>query len=386
MDERSAPALLARLVSYPTIAGHSNEALVAWIATLLDAAGAEVRVLAGTRPDARNLHAVMGPPDVPGVLLAAHTDVVAVEGQAWTSDPFELREDDGRLYGRGATDMKGFIAAVLAVAPDAAARGLRRPLHIALSSDEELGCRGVGPLLDELEVLAAPPAWCIVGEPTAMRVAERHKGKFVLGFDVCGMAGHSSRAPEAVNAVEYAARLIVGLGKLQASLRSELVDPAFDIPFATLSVGPIRGGVSLNIVPDRCTFECELRFMPGQDPGPIVGRIHALAGALQAEMRAKAPQAGIDLARTAGYPALAADASSEAAAEVASLAGTEAGASVDFGTEAGLYQEALGVPVVVCGPGDMAQAHQPDEYLEADQLKRAERFLRGVVAALARAI
>jgi acetylornithine deacetylase len=381
-DGASARSLLARLVAFPTIAGQSNEDLVAWIASHLADADADVRELQGTRADARNLHAVIGPRDTPGVLLAAHTDVVAVDGQAWTSDPFTLREDGGRLYGRGTADMKGFIAAVLAVAPEAARLGLRRPLHLALSSDEELGCRGVGPLLDELEGLAAPPAWCVVGEPTGMRVAERHKGKVVLRFDVHGRSCHASRAPEGVNAVEYAARLIVGLRELQASLRDELVDREFGIPFATLSVGPITGGVSVNIVPDRCAFECELRFMPGQDPGPLVGRMEALAHGLEDEMRATSAQARIDVARTASYPALAA-ASAGAAARVAALAGTEAGASVDFGTEAGLYQEALGVPVVVCGPGDIAQAHRPDEYLEAAQLDRAERFALRLVHALA---
>jgi acetylornithine deacetylase len=380
--ETGARELLARLVSFPTVAGESNEELVSWVGSHLAAAGAQVREVASTRADARNLHATIGPPDAQGVLLAAHTDVVPVEGQAWSSDPFELREDGGRLYGRGTADMKGFIAAVLAVAPGAARRRLRRPLHLAFSSDEEIGCRGVVPLLEELSRSVAPPTWCVVGEPTGMRVAERHKGKVALRVEVRGRACHSSRAPEGVNAVEHAARLIVGLYELQAALRDDLVDPAFGTPFATLSVGPIHGGVAVNIVPDWCAFEAELRFLPGQDAGAIVAAIEARARALEAEMRATAPEARIAVTRLAGYPPLAAAPSSGAAAEVAALAGTRAGASVDFGTEAGLYREALRVPVVVCGPGDMAQAHRPDEFIATEQLRRAEAFLRRLVVTL----
>ena len=381
MAEGSARSLLADLVAFPTIAGESNEELVAWVATRLADAGADVRVLPGTRPDARNLHAVIGPSDVPGVLLAAHSDVVAVEGQAWTSDPFALREHGGRLYGRGTADMKGFLAAVLAVAPELEGRPLRRPLHIALSSDEELGCRGVGPLLEELRALAAPPAWCVVGEPTRMCVVERHKGKVALAVEVHGRACHSSRAPDGVNAVEHAARLIVALRDLQASLRDEHPDARFAAAFATLSVGPISGGVSVNIVPDRCRFECELRFMPGQDPAPVIDRIEALAAQLEDELRRTSDEARVDVARTAHYPALR-DAPGDVPGRVAALAGTGAGGSADFGTEGGLYQEALAVPVVVCGPGDMAQAHRPDEYLEIAQLEHGERFTRALARSL----
>lgn len=381
MAERSARSLLAGLVAFPTVAGRSNEELVAWVASELSDRGAQVHEVASTRPDARNLHAVIGPPDAPGVLLAAHTDVVAVEGQDWSSDPFVLREEGGRLYGRGTADMKGFIAAVLAAMPDVPASRLRRPLHIALSSDEELGCRGVGPLLDHLRAMAAPPGLCVVGEPTGMRVAERHKGKVALDITLRGRACHSSRAPDGVNAVEHAARLIVALSDLQALLRTEHGDPRFGAPFATLSVGPISGGVSLNIVPEWCRFECELRFMPGQDPAPVIERIRALAREAQAAMRRVAPEAGVEVTRTVAYPALR-DGSPAAAAHVAALAGAPAGLSVDFGTEAGLYQEALGAPVVVCGPGDMAQGHRPDEYLETDQLMSAVGFVRRLAATL----
>jgi acetylornithine deacetylase len=359
----SATELLARLVGFPTVAGQSNEALIDWTAERLEEAGAAVRVLPGPRPDGRSLHAVLGPADEPGVLLAAHTDVVAVDGQAWSHDPFDLRVDGDRLYGRGTTDMKGFIAAVLAAAP--ALRGLRRPLHVALSVDEELGCRGTPALLGALDI--APPLWCLVGEPTRMRVVERHKGKLAFRVDVRGRACHSSRAPEGVNAVEHAARFIVALRDVEAEL-SDRSDDRFGVPFATVSVGPIRGGVALNIVPDACTFEAEVRLLPRQDPAAVLARVRELAVELQAESR-------IEVTELTRYPGLA---SSAAADEIAKLAGAGRDGTVDFGTEAGLYQAALGVPVVVCGPGDMTRAHVADEYLEAGQLERAERFVRRV--------
>ena len=370
----SAAELLARLVGFPTVAGESNEALIDWIAERLEAGGATVRVLPGPRPDGRSLHAVLGPADEPGVLLAAHTDVVAVDGQDWSHDPFTLRVDDDRLYGRGATDMKGFIAAVLAALPTPSA--LRRPLHLTLSADEELGCRGTPALLSALDI--TPPRWCVVGEPTRMRVVERHKGKLSFRVDVHGRACHSSRAPEGVNAVEYAARLVVALRDVEAELRAR-TDDRFGVPYATVSVGPIRGGVALNIVPDACTFEAEIRLLPGEEPTAALARVRELAAGLSAEM----PEGGIEVTELARYPGLATDA--HAAAEVAALAGQDRGDAVDFGTEAGLYQAALDVPVVVCGPGDMAQAHVPDEYLESDQLARAERFVARIADSLTHA-
>ncbi len=360
-----ARALLSRLVAFPTVAGESNEALIAWAAERLEAAGAAVRVLPSCRPDARSLHAVFGPADAAGVLLAAHTDVVAVDGQAWSRDPFVLHESGGRLYGRGAADMKGFLAAILAAAGEIPAAALRRPLQIALSCDEELGCRGAPPLLEALAPAIATPAWCVVGEPTGMRVVERHKGKRAWRARVRGRPGHSSRPATAVNAVEAAARLIVALGELPA-------------PPATLSTGPIAGGVSLNIVPEACAFDFEVRA--GEALDRLAGRVEALAAELDAELHARAPEAGVELEPLVSYPPLIPEPGSRAAAEVAALAESAAGGAVDFGTEAGLYQSALGVPVLVCGPGDMAQAHVADEYLELAQLARAERFVARIAA------
>jgi acetylornithine deacetylase len=378
-----AVALLERLVAFPTVAGESNVDLVDHVREHLSLHGVESTVIPGPRPHAFNLHAVVGPPEERGILLAAHTDVVAVEGQPWTRDPFRLTRANGRLYGRGTADMKGFVAAALAVVPFAAGRRLRRPLHLALSCDEELGCRGVGSLLDALAAQPTRPALCVVGEPTELGVAVRHKGKVARRVHVRGRACHSSAAPQGVNAVAFAARLIAALDEIGHGLAAER-DAAFAVPHATLSVGPIWGGVSVNIVPDACTFDFELRCLPGQEPAPALTRVEARARELEREMRAVAPEAGIAFEELAAYPPLApAPADAAVAAQVAALAGAGQGLAVDFGTEAGLYRDRLDVPVVVCGPGNMAQAHRADEYLEAEQLGRAEELLRRLVDSLA---
>lgn len=370
------------------MAGRSNLELVDLIAEHLHGLGARVTVLPGPRDDARNLHAVVGPDETAGgVVLAAHTDVVAVDGQEWTVDPWALTLVESRLYGRGTADMKGFVAAALAAFAAVDPRRLRRPLHLALSCDEELGCRGVPSLLDFLKTLPARPAGVVVGEPTKMRVAVRHKGKVSSRVTVTGRASHSSLAPAGVNAVEYAARLIVALRSLGDELALQERDGAFGVPHATLSCGPIRGGVSVNIVPDHCCFDFELRTLPGQDASVTLGRARRLARDLEHEMRTVADEASIAIEPIAGYPALGEDdeASEPTAARAAApsfaalacaLAGHDGTTAVDFGTEAGLYRQALGVPVVVCGPGSMEQGHRPDEFLAVEQLDAAESFIR----------
>lgn len=375
--------LLRALVALATVAGEPNRELVDLIAERLRRAGATVTVVAGSsRPDGFNLHARVGPAVDGGIVLAAHTDVVAVDGQEWHSDPFALHPDGDRLHGRGTSDMKGFIAAAVAAAERAVSLPLRRPLTLALSCDEELGCAGVGTLLDLLAGEPVRPRLCIVGEPTGLRVADRHKGKVRLRVDVLGRAVHSATAPAGVNAVTYAARMIVALDGLARTLETGARDPAFGVPHATLSIGPIAGGTSTNIVPDRCAFEFELRTLPGQDGEALLEPARSVAGALSDEMRATAPEAGIELTLLSAYPGLA---PADSTVEVAAAFGldSEAGAlAVDFGTEAGLYRERLGVPVVVCGPGDMARAHRADEYIEAGELAAAERLLDRLVDGL----
>jgi acetylornithine deacetylase len=381
--DADARTLLGDLVSFATIAGTPNGELIDYAAERLEAAGARVSISEGARHDARNLHAVLGSDGPGGLVLSAHTDVVAVEGQQWTHDPFTVSERDGRLYGRGTADMKGFVAAVLAAIVGGPRGPRSRPLHIVLSSDEELGCRGIRPLLPALSAAITRPWLTVVGEPTGLRVVDRHKGKLAFEVDVRGRASHSARAPEGVNAVAYAARLIVALDGLAQRLREGPRDERFAVPYGTVSVGPIRGGVSVNIVPDGCRFEFEVRHLPGDEPEALRHWIDAAIRPLADEMRAADPDAGIELRPTIEYPGLApagagADAGS-APALLARLAGTAGGGAVDFGTEAGLLQRALGTPVVVCGPGEMAQGHRPDEFIEAAQLDAAVALLRRLI-------
>jgi acetylornithine deacetylase len=255
---------------------------------------------------------------------------------------------------------------------------LREPLQIALSCDEELGCKGVGSLLEGLANAPGRPSLCVIGEPTLMRVADRHKGKVALRVEVRGRPAHSSVPSRGVNAVTFAARLIAELDS--QSLASGPSDASFAVPHATLSVGPIHGGVALNIVPDRCTFDVELRYPPGDPPTRVLGPVRSQADLLAGEMQALAPEAGIELVEIASYPPL--GPSAEGVAMMAALGFGGAPIAVDFGTEAGYYSERLGTPCVICGPGDMGVAHRADEYVSREQLDAAEQFVLKVIARL----
>jgi acetylornithine deacetylase len=343
---------LARLVAYPTIAGEPNGELVDYVAERLGGAS----ILPAHRDDAVNLHAVLGPADEPGgLLLAAHSDVVGVDGQPWSRDPFALHVADGRAYGRGTADMKGFLATVLDALDEVDAHRLRRPLHVAVTSDEELGCQGVRPLLDTLA--RYPIGRGLVGEPTELRVADRHKGKAAIRLHFRGVAAHSSLGG-GVNAVAAAGRAIVALLELQDELAAGPADDAYTVPHATIGIGPISGGVSVNVVPDHCRLDVEVRALPEQDPHELIERVRAIASAADFE-----PLSGYPGLRPSGH-------------------GFADTIGVDFGTEAGLYQQRLGIPVVVCGPGSIADAHQADESVALDQLERS----RAMVARLAGAL
>jgi acetylornithine deacetylase len=380
----SALAILERLVAQPTIAGRSNLALIDDLAERLSALGAAVRVLDSVREDARNLHAVLGPADVPGgILFAAHSDVVDVEGQPWTRDPFALAVEGDRAYGRGSTDMKGFIAALLSALDGGGFAGrLRRPIHVAISSDEELGCRGVGPLLDILAALPVRPAWALVGEPTELRVIDRHKGKAGARVELRGRSAHSSVPADGVNAVAHAGVLITRLLELADELRAGPLDAAFRAPSSTVGIGPVRGGVAVNIVPEHCLLDVELRTVPAVDPGELVGRVRALAASTEAAMRAEHEGCAVTVEDLSSYPGLAPGGGGEldrCAAELRraldGLAGGGDRGAADFGTEAGLYARELGIPVLVCGPGSMRDAHRADESVAIDQLAAAEAML-----------
>jgi acetylornithine deacetylase len=349
-------ALLERLVAFPSEAGRPNGEIAGFVQSWLRERAVEC--LAVTGPGGRaGVLATSGPAHAAGVMLAAHMDVVAA-GQGWSSDPWRLERRDGRLAGRGSTDMKGFLACAMTAI--ASAGPLRRPLHLAVSTDEEIGCLGVRDLLPAVRDLPVLPRACVVGEPTGMRLVTAHKGKLAQRATLRGDARHSSEAPLADNAVEHAAELVLALrdrGRdLAATARR---DQRFAIPHSTISVGPIRGGVALNVVPDVCTLEFEVRNLPGDDPAPLL------------------PDMGrAEIEVLAAYPALDGD-----SAPFDGLLQVEPGPAIDFGTEAGLYAE-LGIATAVCGPGDIADAHRPDESIAIEQLEQCAAVLERLVGSL----
>ncbi|WP_114155022.1 acetylornithine deacetylase [Chromobacterium haemolyticum] len=378
MQRYSSLAMLKRLVGFDTVSHRSNLELIHFVRDYLAGWGIPSQLIAGEDGSKANLYATIGPADQGGVMLAGHTDVVPVDGQAWNSDPFRLQVRDQRAYGRGSADMKGFIAAVLAAVPDFAAARLRTPLHIALSYDEEIGCIGVRRLLDVLGGLPTLPRMGIVGEPTLMRVVAAHKGKLAYQVRLRGKAGHSSLPQAGVNAVEYAAELIVFIRQLARQRATEgPFDPLYPAPHTTLHVGAMRGGSALNIIPEYSEFEFEIRHLPEDEPQTLLAAIMDFARQqLLPAMRAVDPDADIVFAERSAYPGLLTAPDAEVVRFAQSLLGdTRPPAKVSFGTEAGLFSQQVGIPTVVLGPGSITQAHQPDEWLALEQLSACDRLL-----------
>lgn len=376
-------ALLRTLIGFDTTSRESNLQLIAFVRDYLNEQGVPCELIFNTERSKANLFATVGVDDRPGVVLSGHTDVVPVDGQPWTVPPFELTEQDGKLYGRGTADMKGYIACVLAAVPALLAQPLRMPVHIALSYDEEVGCLGVRSLLAELEQRPHKPALCIIGEPTELKPVLGHKGKLAMRCDVHGAACHSAYAPYGVNAIEYAAELIGELGRIGSTLRAtHLQDPRFDPPFSTVQTGVIAGGKALNIVPADCRFDFEIRTLPDQDAHAVAQQLQAYAREqVVPRMQAVDAGTGIRFSELSSYPGLATDAQSEAARLIAECCGSSEFTTVAFGTEGGLF-DAVGIPTVVCGPGSMDQGHKPDEFVSIEQLAGCDRMLARLVEAL----
>jgi acetylornithine deacetylase len=350
----AAHELLEQLVAFPSLAGRPNDEIATFISGWLRGHGIECAEIRGESGRV-NLLASTGP-DGDGVLLAAHMDVVEVEGQPWSGDPWLLRRDGDRLVGRGSADMKGFLACAMRTMADATALALREPLRLAVSTDEEIGCVGVRDLLPAIAALPKRPRACLVGEPTGMRLVTAHKGKLALRATLRGSARHSSEAPRADNAVEHAAELVLALRDRGRELADGRCDRRFAIPHSTISVGPVHGGTAVNIVPDRCTVEFEVRTVPGDDPAGLLPNLRG------AELEQLAGYAGLD-----GNPA-----------PFAGLIDAEPGGAIDFGTEAGTYANA-GIAAAVCGPGHIADAHRADESVAVEQLDRCQRVLAALV-------
>jgi acetylornithine deacetylase len=365
-------ALIRDLIAFPTVSRDSNRGLLAYVEAHLRRHGVASDILWNADGTKGNLWATIGPADVPGVILSGHSDVVPVDGQDWTSDPFVLREVDGRIHGRGACDMKGFVGIVLAAVPDLVRRDLKAPVHIAISYDEELGCTGVVSLVDRIAGLAVKPALCIVGEPTSMQVVIGHKGGGMYRIAVTGRSAHSSLAPHAVNAVEYAAEMVAFIrGLSQESCRHGPHDHGYDVGHSTLSVTTITGGTALNIIPNACEIGFDIRSLPEIDANALVERIRRHAETeLLPRMRALAPEAAIVVAPVVEFVGLGTAPEHPAVTFVKRLVGRNDHAKVAYGTEAGLFSTRAGVPSVVCGPGSIEQAHKPDEYLALSEIDR----------------
>lgn len=379
----STPDILARLVAEPTLSRTSNLALLDYVESLLRPVGARIERFAHADGSRANLFATIGPDGPGGVVLSGHTDVVPVEGQAWSRDPFTLAEHDGRFYGRGTADMKGFVAASLRAGLLAAARPLLRPLHLAFSYDEEIGCIGVRGMIEALATRTERPALCIVGEPTEMRIATGHKGKRALRACCHGQEGHSALAPNALNALHLGAAFIQSLQARQDALADHGArDADYDIPYSTIHAGMMRGGTALNIVPNRCEIDFEIRNIAEDDPADILAGIAADAEAIAAPYRNRFPMACIEIEEVSGYPGLATRPDAAVVRLLARLLGDDTTLKVAFGTEGGLFDEALGLSTAVCGPGSMEQGHKPDEFVSRIQLDRCDAMLARLSAEL----
>lgn len=377
-------ALLRDLIAFPTVSSEPNRALIEYCRDLLERAGASVQLICDDSGQKANLYATIGPQDRPGVMLSGHTDVVPVEGQAWTLPPFEMTERDGAFHGRGTADMKGFVACALAAAERAARVRLNTPLHLALSYDEEVGCIGVRSLIDRLKAAPFRPLMCIVGEPTLMRVATGHKGKTAARVCATGREGHSALAPEALNAIHMACDMIGFVREIQADIaQTGAQDAAYDVPYTTLHVGTLTGGVALNIVPNHAEFMFEIRNLAQDNPGDIMARLSASRDDYLARLHNRFPEAQITIERTGGYPGLETDRDADVVQFVQGLTAADQGTfKVAFGTEGGLFSKQLDVPTVVCGPGSMAQGHKPDEFVTRDQLAQCDAMMDALLSRL----
>lgn len=377
MDTGRIIAILSKLVAFDTTSANSNLPLIDWVESHLRPLGFTLERIPDATGRKANLWATIGPRDVPGYILSGHTDVVPTEGQAWTGDPYVLRQADGRLYGRGACDMKGFLAVCLAKAEEMRAQALARPIHLAFSYDEEVGCVGARGIVEMLERSPVRPEACFVGEPTGMGVMVGHKGKRSVRVRVRGLTCHSSLAPQGVNAVEAGARLVAEISRIAAALAAEGGrDPLYDIPHSTGHVGVLRGGTALNIVPDECEILFEFRVIGGDDPDELVGQVMRYAReVLEPGMKAVDPGAGIDFDVYAGFPGLDTPPDAEVVTFAKALSGRNDHAKVAYGTEAGLFQAIAGVPTVIIGPGSIEQAHKADEWIEVEQLEKCAAFV-----------
>jgi acetylornithine deacetylase len=376
---RSRP-VLERLIAFDTTSRLSNLSLIDWVREYLAAFGIDSRLTYDDTGAKANLFATIGNGDAPGIVLSGHTDVVPVDGQNWSVPPFQLTERDGRFYGRGTSDMKSFLAVALAYVPDFLAAHSATPIHLAFSYDEEVGCQGVPRLIADLVRRGMAPQACIVGEPTEMRVVTGHKGKIAMRGIATGLECHSSLAPTGVNAVEAAAGLITHL-KDEARRRAKEgpFDSRFDPPYTTIQTGVVHGGTALNIVPGKCCFDFEFRTVPSEQPEKLQAEVALWSDTnLVPDMQKISDQTGIAFSRISSFPGLDTDDNAPVVALGKTLSGSNQTHRVPYGTEGGLFQQA-GIPTIICGPGNIEQAHKPDEFIAIDQVRQCELFMERLV-------
>ncbi len=381
----TALTLIRDLVSFDTTSRLSNLVLIDFVREYLSRFDIDSELIFNDDKSKANLFATIGPSNRPGVMLSGHTDVVPVDGQDWDADPFSVHESSGRLYGRGTADMKSFIAIVLSCVPRMLERKIKIPVHLAFSYDEEVGCLGVRGLVEHLRNRRIQPKFCIVGEPTGMKVIHAHKGKHVIRVTVRGRECHSALGPnEGVNAIEFAAALITFIRSL--ALHSAAKGPfeeGYEVTYTTIQTGVIEGGSIVNIVPKECRFEFEIRNLPRENTGEFVDRIAAHAtDVLEPQMHRIDPRTGFHFEEQSRYPGLQTSVEAEVVNFVQSLTEPSAVGKIAFGTEGGLFQ-AIGIPTVVCGPGHIAQAHKRNEYVDDEQLLHCERFMQRLIDWLA---
>jgi acetylornithine deacetylase len=371
--------LVKDLIAFDTTSRDSNLALIDYAQALLEKAGARCRRTFDASGQKANLFATFGPDADGGFVLSGHTDVVPVDGQDWSSDPFKPEVRDGLLYGRGACDMKGFVGTALGLASEIGKAKLQRPIHFALSYDEEVGCVGVKGLLDDLKAQNLKPALAIIGEPTLMKIVGAHKGGAKLLTRCCGREAHSSGPEKGANAVMMAGEFVTLLDSVWDELRADS-DPRFDPPHSTVQATVIHGGTAVNILAKEAEVTWEYRCLPDRDPTKIIKRVKSRAAAeVLPKYRRRAPEASLTTELQAQYPGLTMDEESPAILLARELTGANQVEAVAYGTEAGHFQS-YGIPAVICGPGSIEQAHRPDEFCALSELEACEKFLRKVIA------
>ncbi len=380
----STAEMLARLVAFDTTSRNANLALIGFVRAYLDQHDVAYRVSTNADGSKANIHAIIGPQEPGGIALSGHVDTVPVDGQAWSADPFALRHDAGRLYARGACDMKGFVAACLSAVPALQARKLPKPLHLFITYDEEVGCFGAQRLIEDLAESGLKPALCIVGEPSGMQPILAHKGKLNLHVRVRGKPGHSSEPAKGVNAVQAAAEAIAYVAGEARRLAAEgPFEDGFDPPHTTIHTGTMQGGTILNIIPERAEFVMEWRNIPADNCQREVERLKThVARTIEPAMKAVSPETGFSYEVLVGMPGMSLPPEHALVALVKQVTGSNSTGKVSYGTEGGFYQSA-GIPTIVCGPGHIAQAHRPDEWIAESELAACDSFIRRLVGRLA---